>query len=111
MEQVALTQPDYAPIGAAQGAGRGHKRLQDRIEIECRSADHLEHLGGCGLLLQSLLCFVEEVGIVYRDDGQIRERPRQLDVMRVERPGLRRVTLNKPIAAPLLINGVNNMAR
>jgi len=41
-------------VGIAESGGGFYKRLQHRLEIEGRAADDLEHVGGCGLLLQRL---------------------------------------------------------
>ena len=41
-----------ALVGVAQTCRRFDQRLQHRLEVEGRSADDLEHVGGGGLLLQ-----------------------------------------------------------
>ena len=43
---------DRAHLGVAEPGCRFQKRLQDRLQIERRAADHLEHVGRGGLLLQ-----------------------------------------------------------
>jgi hypothetical protein len=45
------------------------ERIEDSLKIEGRAADHLEHIGGGGLLLQGLPQLVEEARVLDRDDG------------------------------------------
>ena len=63
------------------------ERLEDRLEIERRAADHLEDLAGCRLLLQRLgeiavaaLELLEKAGVLDRDDRLIGEGLDQLDL-------------------------------
>src|SRR5260370_17013603 len=53
-EKVALTKEKSAQIGSAQFGCRTRERVHHRIEVERRTADDLEHVGGRGLLLQRL---------------------------------------------------------
>jgi hypothetical protein len=55
--------------------------LQHRLEIEGRSADDLEHIGGGGLLLQRFAQLVEQAGVLDRDDGLGSEVLDQLDLL------------------------------
>ena len=66
-------------LGFAQSRGRFDKRSQHGIQVECRAADHLEHIGGRGLLLQRLAQLIEQSRIFDRDDGlrgEVREQTR-----------------------------------
>src|SRR6516164_11100508 len=49
---IALEQPGV--VSVAQTNSGFHERIEHQPEIESRTADHLEHLGGRGLLLQRL---------------------------------------------------------
>ena len=42
-------------IGAAEARHRLHQRVENRLEIEGRAADDLEHIGGRCLLLERLV--------------------------------------------------------
>src|SRR5262249_38019515 len=68
-------------IGLAQFCGRLHQRVEDCLEIEGRTADDLEHVGGGGLLLQrfgeivgALAQLIEQPDVIDRDDGLARKR-------------------------------------
>ena len=45
---------DSADIGFAQAARRGNQCVENRLQIEGRAADDLQHIGGSGLLLKRL---------------------------------------------------------
>ena len=42
-------------VGAAETRHRLHQRIEHRLEVDGRTADDLEHVGGRGLLLQGLI--------------------------------------------------------
>ena len=72
-----------------------HSRTADSTSVSstaCRSngraADHLEHVGGGGLLLQRLAQLVEQAGVLDRDDGLGGEVLHQLDLLVGERAHL-----------------------
>jgi hypothetical protein len=48
-----------AICGLAQPRRRLDKRIEHHLQIEGRAADHLEHVGGGGLLLQRFPQLVE----------------------------------------------------
>jgi hypothetical protein len=56
-------------IRIAKAGCRLGKRIEHRLQIEGRAADHLEHVGGSGLLLQRLTQFVEQPRVLDGDDG------------------------------------------
>ena len=47
--------------------------VEHRLQIECRAADHLEHVGGGGLLLQRFAQLVEQARVLDGDDGLVGE--------------------------------------
>src|SRR5262249_61270201 len=69
---VAIAPPDNARIRFAQTSGRLDQRVKHGLQIEGRSADDLEYVGGGGLLLQrfgevirALAPLVEQAGGFY----------------------------------------------
>src|SRR6185437_6882919 len=90
---VERNAPKGAVLEKIQGAESGltdlrgvlKDRLKDRLQIAWRSADHLEHIGGCGLLLQRLAQLVEQPRIFDRDHGLVGKDPYQLDLLVGER--------------------------
>ena len=61
--------PDGHPVGATKMPGRLDQRIKHGLQIEGRAADHLEHVGGGGLLLQRFAQLVEQAGVLDSDDG------------------------------------------
>src|SRR5215471_7729620 len=53
-EEFALALEQPGVVSVAQTNSGFHERIEHQLEIESRTADHLEHLGGRGLLLQRL---------------------------------------------------------
>src|SRR5262249_4456688 len=88
-EEHPVLLPSYRRVvGAAKAASRFNERLQHRLEIESRAADHLEHIGGGGLLVQrpaqlarARLHLVEQPHVLDRDHRLIGERGHQLDLL------------------------------
>src|SRR5262249_34958715 len=58
----------------------------NRLQIEGRAADDLEHVGGGGLLLERFTEFAEQSCILDGDDGLCGEIFDQLDLLLGERP-------------------------
>ena len=63
-------------VGIAQATYRLGQRVQHLLQIERRAADHLQHIGGCSLLLERFaqilgarLDFFEQSHIHDCDDG------------------------------------------
>jgi hypothetical protein len=88
----ALGPPDVHDIRFAQSRGRLDKRIEHRLQIECRAADNLEHVGRGGLLLQrftqivrALTQLVEQPSILDGDDGLAGEIGEQGDLLVGER--------------------------
>ncbi len=60
---------------------RLRQRIEHSLQIERRAADHLEHVGGGGLLLQRFAQLVEQARILDRDDGLGGEILDQFDLL------------------------------
>ena len=56
------------------------ERVEHFLKIESRAADHFEHIGGGGLLLQRFAQFVEQAGILDRDNGLGGKVAQQIDL-------------------------------
>src|SRR6516165_9242013 len=54
--------------------------LSNRLQLECRPADHFEHVGGGGLLLQGFAQLIEQPHVLNRNHCLIGESGKQLDV-------------------------------
>ncbi len=65
--------------------------MKHRLQIEGRPADHLEHVGGGGLLLKRFAQLVEQARVLDGDDGLAGEASDQLDLPLSERPHLQAV--------------------
>jgi hypothetical protein len=70
---------------AEQAGALGH-RLEHRLHVGRRRADHLQHLGRRGLPVERLLRLVEEAHVLDRDGGLIGEGCQQLDLLVGECP-------------------------
>ena len=79
-------------VGAAEARHRLHQRVENRLEIDGRAADDLEHVGGGGLLLQRLAKssvraqFLEQPRVLDGDHRLLGEVAHQLDLLVGERP-------------------------
>ena len=81
VKRLALAAEQESGFGFAQARRRLHERVEHRLQIKSRAADDLEHIGGCGLLLQRflqlarpLLHFLEQPRVLDRDHCLISER-------------------------------------
>ena len=70
-----------AIFGLAKPCRGLDQRIEHRLQIESRAADHLEHVGGGGLLLQRFAQLVEQAGVLDGDDGLPCEILDQLDLL------------------------------
>ena len=61
---------------------------QHGLQVEGRAADHLEHVGGGGLLLQRFAQLVEQAGVLDGDDSLLGEIGHQFDLLVRERSDL-----------------------
>jgi hypothetical protein len=85
---LALAPEDECALGAAQPRRRLHQRIEHGLQVEGRAADHLEHVGGGGLLLQRLPQLVEEAHVLDGDHRLGGEVLDQLDLLVGERADL-----------------------
>ena len=86
---IAEDARDPDVVGRAERACTLNDGVQDVAEIGRRGRDHTQHLGGDRLLLQrlaqlavALLQFLEQAGVLDGDDGLVRERLQQRDLLR-----------------------------
>ena len=67
METLPVPSSKGAELRLAQPDRLFEHRLEHRREIAGRGVDHLQHLGGRGLLLQRLLLLGQQPRILHRD--------------------------------------------
>ena len=65
----------------AQPRGGFSQRLKYRLQIECRAANNLEHIGRGGLLLQRFTELVEQPRVLDGDDCLRSEVPDEFDLL------------------------------
>ncbi len=94
-ELVADLPRQRRPVRFAQLGGGLDQNIQDLLQIEGRAADHLQYVGGRGLLMQRLgqlagtrLHLVEQPHVVDRDHRLLGECLQQRDLLVAERPPL-----------------------
>src|SRR5262245_4027705 len=81
LEAVLVEQREIGLVCTAKPRGRLDKRVKHRLQIEGRAADDLEHVGGCGLLLQRFAQLVNQTGVLDRDNGLSSEVLDQFDLL------------------------------
>src|SRR5262249_12433942 len=67
--KLAVALKNKRLFGLTQVRRRLDQRVEDRLQIERRSADELEYVGSGGLLLQRLAQLVWKKGVLGSDDG------------------------------------------
>src|SRR3990172_9941111 len=84
---LALRSHDETPFSTAEPRGIFDKRLEHRLKIKSRAADHLEDFAGGGLLLQGFgqvsvagLELVEEADVFDGDHGLVGEGLEERDL-------------------------------
>jgi hypothetical protein len=92
-KEFALVEPEIAELGSTDSNGILQHGCKYRLKIARRAADSLEHLCGCGLLLQrfrkfacALLLCLEQPCVLNSDDCLVSEGFDQLDLLLGERP-------------------------
>ena len=85
-ELRALLPSDRGLVGLAQSGGRLDERLQHRLQVEGGAADHLEHVGGGGLLLQRFAQLVEQAGVLDGDYRLVGECLQHIELLLRQRP-------------------------
>ena len=77
-ELVALGARQPADVRANESHGVVEHDVEDRLEVEHRAADRLQHFGHRGLPLERFPRLIEETHVLDRDGGLIRERAQEL---------------------------------
>src|SRR5262245_41620119 len=78
---IAITKEDDRLLCLTKPTRRLDKRVEHRLEVECRSADDLEHIGGSGLLLERFAKLAEQASVLNRNDCLMGEGFHQLDLL------------------------------
>ena len=79
--EISITLENEALVRLAESSGRFEETVEHGWQVEGRAADHLEHVGGRGLLLQGFPQLVEQAGVLDGYDGLLRETADQLDLL------------------------------
>src|SRR5215510_13419282 len=66
---AVLRPPNVCHLRTAQARCGLDQRVEYRLQVECRTADDLEHVGSRGLLLKRLPQLVEQACILYGDNS------------------------------------------
>ena len=104
---LSLRTMDGYAVGTAKSRRRLDKGIEHGLQIEGRAADHLEHVGGSGLLLQRFreivgasAQLVEQAGVLDGDHRLIGKALEQRDLFLVKRLDLRASNSNDPDGNP-----------
>src|SRR6266700_7569510 len=84
MIEAAPCNSDDGSICVTESRGGLDQRVEHCLQIEGRTADDLEHVGGRSLLLQRFAQFIEQTRILDGDDGLLGEIAHQLDMLLAE---------------------------
>jgi hypothetical protein len=92
---IAVSGGDLRGVSRAKPRGRVADSVEQRLQIEGRAADDLEHVARRGLVFErflelagALAQFAEQPGIVHRNDCLGREVFQERDFLSAERPHL-----------------------
>ena len=80
MKALAVERVENAKLGLTQAYCLLENNLEHRRQIAGRGIDHLQHLGGRGLLLQCLALLGQQPRILDRDDRLIGEGADKIDL-------------------------------
>src|SRR5262249_6767150 len=90
---IAIVAKNHSPLCAAEPDGRTQERIEYHLQVERRSADDLEHIGGGGLLVPRfrkkpppLLPLVQQTCIFNRDHSLVGKCRDQLNLLFGEWP-------------------------
>jgi hypothetical protein len=83
-EHITLLTSYTGHISLAEARCRFDQRIENRVEVEGRAADHLEHVGGRSLLLQGFAKLAEQARVLDRDHRLAGETLQQLDLLVAE---------------------------
>src|SRR5262249_20162464 len=90
-QTTVLNARDVCLFRPTQSCSRLDQSIEYLLQVEGRPADHLEHVGGGGLLLQRFPQLVKQPRVLDGDDGLGGEVLDQLDLLVGERVHLRAV--------------------
>src|SRR5262245_18763116 len=88
-------------IGATKTSGTLGNRVQHRLQVGRRAADHAQDLTRSGLPLQGLLRLVEQSHVLDGNHGLVSEGLEELDLILWERPGLHAGDADYPDTYPI----------
>src|SRR5262245_51953119 len=71
--ELTFRLPNVCIFRFAQPSSRLHERVQHYLQVERRTADDLEHIGGRGLLLKRFAQLTQQARVFDGDDGLISE--------------------------------------
>src|SRR5262245_1442973 len=108
-EELSVEAVDESEPGTAKAHRTLGYGLKYWPQIEGRSADHFEQIGGRGLLLQRFPQLVEQASVFDRDDALRSEVCKQLDLLVGERPHLLAIDGNRADNLALLEHRYRNM--
>ena len=112
---VAYPPTENGQVRLAKSDRRLGQRIEHRLQVEGRAADHLEHVGCSRLLLQrlaqvvgALAQLVEQPRVFDRDDGLSGKILNKIDVLLLEGPHLTRKIMIRPITSSSRIIGTKS---
>src|SRR5262245_27523806 len=91
---LALAPEDESIVRLTQASRRLDECIEYRLQVERGAADHLEDVGGGGLLLQRFSQLVEQARVFDGDDGLAGEISDQLDLLVREGANLKAIDAN-----------------
>ena len=105
-QDLTVEAEDVGPFGFTQSYRTLRHAVEHRLQVEGRAADHLEHVGGGGLLLQRFAQLVEQPRVLDGDDALTAKLDSCAKSASVKGLGSLRITINAPMALPSRIRGV-----
>src|SRR5260370_22147117 len=80
-ENLRITKKNVSVVGVAKPRRRFNQSIEYCLQIKSRAADDLQHIGGCGLLLQPFReslhlppLLVEQYHLLHRNLGFVRQK-------------------------------------
>src|SRR5262249_8290140 len=79
--RIAVVTENHSSCCAAEPDSRTQESVKHGLQIECRAAYHLEHVGGRGPLLERLAQLIQQAHVLDGNDGLRCEVSHQLDLL------------------------------